>query len=135
MLHNRTYFGIGIFVGIIVATLFFQFFAPRYEIVQTDNRLIKQDKWSGNSWEHKGHKWEKITDITRNWKPVDKTLVKALNLDKNSNNSGNSDARMAALKKKYPVLEEISNEDIMERIKYVYAREIMVDLYFSKIEK
>ena len=97
-----------------------------------DKMLIKQDKWSGNSWRYEGDKWVKISDTTRDWKPVDGVLMKALNLTSKGDAKG-SDGQMAALKKKYPLLEEISNEDIMERIKYIYARKIMVDLYFSNV--
>ncbi len=132
MLHTRTHFGIGLFIGILVTALFFQFFAPRYDVVEADNLLIKQDKWSGNSWRYEGDKWEKISDTTRDWKPVDEVLMKALNFTAKGETKG-SDGQMAALKKKYPQLEEISNEDIMERIKYIYARKIMVDLYFGNV--
>jgi hypothetical protein len=32
------------------------------------------------------------------------------------------------------VLASLSDEDVMERIKYLYARKIMVDLYLSQME-
>jgi len=133
MLQSRAHFGIGLLIGIVLTALFFQFFAPRYAVIESDKMLIKQDKWSGHSWRYEGNKWEKITDNTRNWKPVDEVLIKALNLPSKGDAKG-SDGQMAALKKKYPLLEEISNEDIMERIKYIYARKIMVDLYFGKLD-
>lgn len=133
MIHTRTHFGIGLFVGIVVAALFFHFFAPRYDVIDSDNMLIKHDKWSGNSWRYEGSKWEKITDNTRDWKPVDAVLMNALNIPV-SDDAESSGARMASLKKKYPVLENLPDEDIMERIKYIYARKIMVDLYFSKAD-
>ena len=116
-----------------MTALFFQFFAPRYDVMKSDDMLIKQDKWSGTSWRYEGDKWEKITDSTRDWKPVDRALMKALNIPDKSDTSS-PDGQMASLKKKYPELENISNEDIMERIKYIYARKIMVDLYFSKAD-
>ncbi len=50
MIRTRTHFGIGLFIGIVVTALFFQFFAPRYDVIESDKMLIKQDKWSGNSW-------------------------------------------------------------------------------------
>ena len=132
MIKTRTHFGVGLFIGIVVTALFFQFFAPRYAVIESEKMLIKQDKWSGNSWRYEGNKWEKITDTTRDWKPIDEVLTKALNITAKGENKG-SDRQMASLKKKYPLLEEISNEDIMERIKYIYARKIMVDLYFSNL--
>jgi hypothetical protein len=133
MIQSKAHFGIGLFVGIIVTALFFQFFAPRYDIIESDNKLIKQDKWSGESWKYQGNKWEKITEMTRDWEPIDDALTKALNIPAD-NNKDNSNARMVSLKKRYSVLEDISDEDLMERIKYVYARKIMVDLYFAKIK-
>ena len=131
-MQSRAHFGIGLFIGIVVTALFFQVFAPRYDVIESDKMLIKQDKWSGNSWRFEGNKWEKITDSTRDWRPVDEVLIKALNLSSKGDAKG-SNGQMAALKKKYPLLEEISNEDIMERIKYIYARKIMVDLYFGTV--
>ncbi len=130
MIKTRTHFGIGLFIGIVVTALFFQFFAPRYDVIKSDKMLIKQDKWSGNSWRYESDKWEKISDNTRDWKPIDEVLMKALNLT-TKGTANSSDGQMASLKKKYPELEKISNEDIMERIKYIYARKVMVDLYFS----
>jgi len=131
MIKTRTHFGIGLFIGIVVTALFFQFFAPRYDVIESEKMLIKQDKWSGNSWRYEGDKWEKISDTTRDWKPVDEVLMKALNFTAKGDTTNNSDGQMSSLKKKYPELEKIPNEDIMERIKYIYARKIMVDLYFS----
>ena len=132
MIKTRTHFGIGLFIGIVVTALFFQFFAPRYDVIKSDKMLIKQDKWSGNSWRYESDKWEKISDNTRDWKPIDEVLMKALNLT-TKGTANSSDGQMASLKKKYPELEKISNEDIMERIKYIYARKIMVDLYFGNV--
>ena len=133
MIQTRTHFGIGLVIGIVVTALFFQFFAPRYDVVKSDKMLIKQDKWSGTSWRYEGDKWEKITDSTRDWGPVDEVLMKALNIPVRGDSNG-SDAQMASLKQKYPELEKIANEDIMERIKYIYARKVMVDLYFSNVK-
>ena len=56
MIKTRTHFGIGLFIGILVTALFFQFFAPRYDVVEADNLLIKHDKWSGDSWKYEGDK-------------------------------------------------------------------------------
>ena len=133
MNQTRAHFGIGLLIGIIVTAIFSLFFAPRYEIVESDKMIIKQDKWSGHTWRYQGNEWEKIVDSTRDWKPVDAVLVNALSFSAGGG-ANSSDVRMTSLKEKFPVLEDISNEDIMERIKYVYARKIMVDLYFSKAD-
>jgi hypothetical protein len=131
MLQTRVHFGIGFSVGICITALFFHFFAPRYEVTESNRVIIRQDKWSGTSWKYEGDEWKEIKENRVNWKPVDSALMKALNVPviegkKKSNN------QIIALKKKYPFLEEFSDEDIMERIKYIYARKIMLDLYFSK---
>jgi len=88
--------------------------------MKSDDMLIKQDKWSGTSWRYEGDKWEKITDSTRDWKPVDDVLMKELNISDKGDTSG-FNWQMAPLKKKYPELEKISKEDIMERIRYIYS--------------
>jgi len=129
--QTKIHFGIGLFIGIIATALFFQFFALRYEVMESGKMLIKQDKWSGTSWKFEGNKWEKITSVLKDWKPVDKILMEALNITIHGDKKNSSYNQIASLKKKHPELEKISSEDIMERIKYIYARQIMVDLYFS----
>ena len=115
--------------GIVLATLFFQFFAPRYEILKLDQMVIKQDKRSGDSWRQEGGKWIEIEDSTIDWKPLDKVLLETLKISDHQQSNP-----MASLRKKYPVLKEFSDEEIMERIKTIYAQKIMVDLYFNKIK-
>jgi len=130
MLQTRKHFGVGLVAGIVLATLFFQFFAPRYEILKLDKMVIKQDKWSGDSWRQEGHKWIKIEDSAKDWKPLDNVLIKALNVTDEKKGSN----PIVSLRKKYPVLEDFSDEDIMERIKTIYAQKIMVDLYFNNVK-
>lgn len=131
MRQTRNHFGMGLAAGIILAALFFQFFAPRYAVIKTGDMLVKQDKWSGRSWQYDGDGWKEIEELAVDWKPVDRALVKALNLP-GKEKDGAFSARISSLKEKYPVLESVSDDDIMERIKYIYARKIMVDLYFNK---
>lgn len=59
--------------------------------------------------------------------------MKALGVPTHNDEKGPS-AKIASLKKKYPVLADLSDEAIMERIKNIYAEKIMVDLYFSKVK-
>lgn len=128
MLQAKKHFGVGLVAGIILATLFFQFFAPRYEILKLDQMVIKQDKWSGDSWRQEGRKWIEIEDSDQDWKPLDKVLIEALKISDHQQPNP-----IASLRKNYPVLKEFSDQDIMERIKTIYAQKIMVDLYFDKI--
>jgi hypothetical protein len=131
MIQAKVHFGIGLFIGVFLTALFFQFFASRYDVIELDKMLIKQDKWSGNSWRYEDDQWGKITDSTRDWKPVDEVLMKAINMPADGG-TNRSEGQTTSLKKKYPELEKIPNEDIIKRIKYIYARKIMVDFYFSK---
>ncbi len=133
MMQGRTHFGIGLCLGVVVTAVFFHFFAPRYEVVNSESATIKQDRWSGDTWRLEGDQWRKVMDTQMNWQPVDDALMKELNIP-TQNDSQGPGRQIAALKKKYPVLETVSDEEIMERIKYIYARKIMVDLYFDKTD-
>ena len=131
MTQTKVHFGIGLFIGVVLTALSFQFFAYRYDVIELDKILIKQDKWSGNSWRYENDQWGKINDNTRDWKPVDEILMKAINMPADAN-TNRSEERITSLKKEYPELEKIPDEDIIKRINYIYARKIMVDFYFSK---
>ncbi len=133
MVHSRIHFGIGFTLGILITALFFHFFSQRYEVTESNRALIKQDKWSGSSWKFEGNEWKKIKENMVDWKPVDQILIKALGIGGNSGKDGQNH-QVAALKAKFPFLEGYSDEDIMERIKYVYARQVMLDLYFKQTD-
>lgn len=124
-------FGVGFTIGILVTALFFYFFSQRYEVTESNLAIIKQDKWTGVSWQFEGNEWKKIQESKTNWDPVDNILVTALNISTdNCSNRGNRQVK--ALKSKYPALEAYKDEDIIERIKYIYARQVMLDLYFNQ---
>jgi hypothetical protein len=135
-MQNKFHFGAGLFLGVVVTAVFLHFFAPRYAVLDSDTGVVKHDKWTGNAWRYDGEKWEKIAEDSRDWKPVDAALMNALNIQEKKNPAGSSSIndRLKALKKKYPVLETVSDEDVMERIKYLYARKIIVDLYLNQME-
>jgi allantoicase len=135
MIQTKVHFGAGLVLGIVVCAFFFQFFAPRYGVVKSDTGVVKQDKWTGNSWHYDGYSWKEIREDKQDWEAVDDALMDALNIKDSRTQSGNSlNARIQMLKAKYPVLASLSDEDVMERIKYLYARKIMVDLYLSQME-
>lgn len=131
MIQTRVHFGFGFTVGLCISALVFYFFFPRYDVIESNRAIIKQDKWSGLSWKYEGNEWKKIKENKTDWGPVDKALLRSINAPVVENKTNTSN-QVAALKKKYPLLEEFSDEDIMERIKYIYARKIMLDLYFSQ---
>lgn len=134
MTHTKIHFGAGLLIGILLTAFFFHFFAPRYEVINSDGTLVKQDKWSGDSWVYKDNKWEQTTDSIRDWKPIDQALTKALNFASNNGSTTGSTQRIKMLKDKYPVLAGISDEDIENRIKNIYSKKVLVDLYFNQVK-
>ena len=128
MQQGKYNFAIGFIIGIVVSAVFFQFFAPRYSVVQSGDMMIKQDKWSGDSWKMAGSQWEKIVYSDRNWELIDNALRDALRIPKEQKKAKN---KLAILKKKYPVLADVPDKDLLERIKYMYPREILANLYFD----
>ncbi len=135
MRREKFQFAIGVLVGIVLTALFFIYFAPRYQIVERDGVLHKQDRWTGDTWCFCDKEWKRVSEHDDNWKNIDDVLVQALK------HSGVDEVRKTAmqkLKEKYPLLKKYSDEDILERVKLVYAREILSGLYlenFLKIER
>jgi len=135
MNREKIYFAIGLGAGILLTGLFLLYFAPRYETTQVDKTLIKQDRWSGDSWQYVGNKWQKIVDVQRDWKKIDQALLNALHIQ--SPGIERNEA-LAILRLKAPDLEVLTDDELLERIKYVYSKEIMVTLYlrsFMEAEK
>ena len=89
MQQGKYNFAIGFIIGIIVSAVFFQFFAPRYSVVQSGDMLVKQDKWSGDSWKMAGSQWEKIVYSDRNWELIDEALRDALRIPKEQKKAKN----------------------------------------------
>lgn len=132
MMQSKIHFGIGLFIGVLLSAFFLLFFAPRYEVFESDNNLVKQDKWSGETWVFKGNLWEKISSSTRDWKAVDQALTDALRIS-TKEVTQTQNHLITKMKSKYPALEDLSEEDIRERIKYIYSKKILIDLYFSNV--
>ena len=80
MLVGKKYFVIGMMVGIAVAVLFLYYFAPRYTTVKAGDSLIKQDRWSGDSWRFADDQWKKMMHVSRDWERIDDALMEALHL-------------------------------------------------------
>lgn len=131
MPDGKLHFGVGLFIGVLLAAIFFLFFAPRYQTTQTEGALVKQDKWSGNSWRFVGNHWEKVVDLDRDWKRIDKDLKSALNV---SDKGIDREATLSLLKEKYVSLRNLSDDELLERIKLVYSKEILVNLYLSNFK-
>jgi len=132
MVNGKYKFGIGLLVGIILAALFFMYFAPRYQTVESGGVVYKHDRWSGDIWRYSDNEWKKVSQHDKDWKRMDEVLIQALNI------SGVEKVRAAALqqlKDKYPILKEFSDEEILERVKMVYAKEILSNLYLENFMK
>jgi len=68
--------------------------------------------------------------MDENWDLVDETLQEAINI----NLPGiqvDSSAALEKLRNRYPVLKDIPDYDLLERIKLVYSKQVMVGMYLG----
>ena len=128
MSQGKLHFGFGLAAGVVIAACFLLIFAPRYTITTIDGTQVKQDKWSGKTWRYSENEWRMIKESQRDWSDVDGTLRKALNIPEREKNQKDS---LSLLRSQYPPLKDISDEDLLERIKLVYARDILGDMYLQ----
>ena len=132
MNREKIYFAAGIAAGIILAVLFLFYFAPRYMIVQGDGVVVKQDRWTGQSWRFVNNNWKKVTEGDHDWEKIDGTLREALQIPFIKADTGSA---LNLLREKHPLLKEISDEDLLERIKLVYSKQILCNLYLENFMK
>ena len=133
--REKTYFGMGLVIGTVLATLFLFYFAPRYTTVKVRDTLVKQDKWSGQSWRFVDNQWKRIVGEDHDWDRIDKALTGALGIETDTPSRTNA---LDLLRKKDPILKDLSDDDLLERIKLVYSKQILVNMYlesFLKLEK
>jgi hypothetical protein len=134
--RSKKIFSVGLLMGIAITALFCLLFAPRYMVSESGNQAIKLDKWTGNTWQFYKGNWENIRKVEHDWKQIDSALYNALNLKEQSNQSEkHTSDLLQLLKEKYPVLDDVPNEDILERINIVYSKAILTDMYLKNIEK
>jgi hypothetical protein len=96
---------------------------------------LKQDTWTGHSWRFVGADWKPIAGVNRDWEKIDQALLSALRIPFAEVNTSEA---LVHLTKKHPVLSELSNEELVERIKFVYSRQVLVNMYldsFMKVER
>ena len=132
MAREKLYLGIGLVIGIVIATIFFHLFAPRYATVKSGSTLIKQDRWSGKSWRFVDNQWKKTMSVDRDWQKVDQALREALRIPTKGLDTGNA---LSLLREKYSVFKDIGDDELLERIKIVYSKEILCNLYLSNFLK
>ncbi len=130
--RGKYHFGIGLIVGIVISGLFFQFFAPRYTTTASEGIVIKQDRWSGNSWQFVDNQWKEVTDLERDWKDVDRSLRKALHITAGRDQTG---SYLRLLKEKYPNLKSVPDAELLSRIRLVYSQQIMTNMYLNDFVK
>lgn len=117
-------------MGIVIAGLFFHFYAPRYMTIETKDGSLKQDKWSGDSWKLVGDQWEKISDSEKDYQDVDQSLRRAFQA---TVGGAETAYLLKQLKEKYPKLKDVRNEDLLVRIRAVYSQEILTRNYLDNI--
>jgi hypothetical protein len=125
---------LGVIIGVVLSYFFFNYFAPRYEIKKTAALTMKVDKWTGDAWRLVDNNWKKMSDMDENWELIDKTLGEAINM-KLPIPKVDSGAGLKKLKDRYPVLKDIPDEDLLERIKLVYSKQVMVNMYLGDFMK
>ena len=123
---------LGIIIGLILGVFYFHYFAPRYEIRKTALSTIKIDKWTGQSWRLVDNDWKKMLDMDEDWEQIDRTLQEALKIPIAQVDSGSA---LKKLRDSYPVLKEISDDDLLERIKLVYSKMVLVNMYLGDFLK
>ena len=128
MTREKTYFGIGLAVGVILAFLFLFYFAPRYSTMKSGETLIKLDRWSGQTWRFTENQWKKIQGANRDWEKIDMMLMEVLRVPSGGIDRENA---LSLLREKDPILNDLTDDELLERIKLVYSREILVNLYMK----
>jgi hypothetical protein len=132
MAREKSYFVGGLVIGILVTLIFLFYFAPRYAAVKSGDTIIRQDKWTGQSWRFVDNRWKAITGQGYDWDKIDASLVSALRIP-----FADVDKQKALklLREKYPALKELSDDDLLERIKLVYSKQVLVNLYLDSFLK
>ena len=128
MQNNKKFLIFGIVIGLILSFFYFHLFAPRYEIEKTGASAVKIDKWTGQSWRFEDNKWKKMLDLDDEWEKVDDALRETLNIpfaqvDINS--------ALKRLRETNSIFKDISDEELLERIKIVYSKQVLCNMYLK----
>jgi hypothetical protein len=132
MKGEKRYFIIGLVIGILLSGGFFYYFAPRYTTVKSGDTMLRQDTWTGRSWRFVDNEWKSIVGVNRDWDSIDKALLAALRIPFAE---VNTDSALVRLREKHPILKELPNEELLERIKLVYSRQVLVNMYLDSFVK
>jgi len=132
MNSEKKYFLIGLVAGIFLSAVFLYYFAPRYETVKSGETILKQDTWTGRSWRFVDNEWKSISGVNRDWDSIDRALLSALRIPFAE---VNTDLALKQLQEKHPVLKDLPNDELIERIKLVYSRQVLVNMYLDSFVK
>jgi len=129
---EKRYFLIGLVIGILLSGVFFYYFAPRYTTVKSGDTMLRQDTWTGRSWRFADNEWKSIVGVNRDWESIDRVLLSALRIPFAE---VNTDQALKQLQEKHPVLKDLPKEELLERIKLVYSRQVLVNMYLDSFVK
>jgi len=129
---EKRYFLIGLVIGILLSGAFFYYFAPRYTTLKSGDTILRQDTWTGRSWRLADNQWKSIVGVNRDWDSIDKALLAALRIPFAE---VNTDSALVRLREKHPILKDLPSEELLERIKLVYSRQVLVNMYLDNFVK
>ncbi len=132
MSKDKKYLVLGIIIGLVLAFFYFHFFAPRYEITKTDISTIKIDKWTGQSWRLVNDEWKVMLETNEDLEKIDNILLEALHIPFAQ---VDSESALKKLRDRYPPLKDVSDDLLMERIKLVYSKQVLVNMYLGEFMK
>jgi hypothetical protein len=129
---EKRYFLVGLVIGILLSGVFFYYFAPRYTTVKSGDTVLKQDTWTGRSWRFVENEWKSVVGINRDWDGIDKALLSALRIPFAEVDTG---AALVRLREKHSILKDVPDDELVERIKLVYSRQVLVNMYLDSFLK
>jgi hypothetical protein len=132
MSKDKKYLVLGIVIGLVLAFFYFHFFAPRYEITKTGLSTIKIDKWTGQSWRMVNNEWKVMLETEEDLEKIDKTLLEALHIPFAQVDSS---LALKKLRDRYPTLKDVPDDLLLERIKLVYSKQVLVNMYLGEFMK
>jgi len=94
--------------------------------------MLKQDTWTGRSWRLVDNEWKPMVGVNRDWDSIDKALLSALRIPFAE---VNTDSALVRLREKHPILKELPDDELLERIKLVYSRQVLVNMYLDSFLK
>ncbi|MEW6668923.1 MAG: hypothetical protein AB1512_27250 [Thermodesulfobacteriota bacterium] len=132
MNRDKAYFAAGLVIGVILTGLFMHYLAPRYTMARSGDMVIKHDTWTGESWRLVDNDWRIIRGVTHDWEKIDRALRAALHIPFAE---VNVESALKTLKGKHAILQDLSDEELSERIKVVYSKYVLINLYLDSFLK